>query len=910
MSNQDTADRIKKLMDQGKYDVSLEQIEAELGRLARLTDVEKERENNSPVSVGKHKIKYYVRLQQLKAISLARTGNVESAYGILSDLEEQGHDDPETLGPLARTAMDLYDRTGDLEHLRHSRDTYKRSFDRSVENRAPDYYVGINTAAKSVFLNDTETTEKYADEVENIVGKRVWRPSKKYNYWHAATVAEVQLIKKQFNKAGGLYQKAVEYFPDEVGSHSTTWLQARRLLTAMRALPEEQNVVWQAFRHLRDASPDPSVLAPPYRRLRVYAFDPSLAAQFDMATVNNLTLEVRWETGKLSDDEGGDYRGKDGNSSLNHGPIGEYIEVIDYDPASDCFYEPVNLDDPRLLATDGLAPSEGSPQFHQQMVYAVAMSVIDRFEVALGRPALWSSRLVTNESGKGFSEEFVQRLRIYPHALREANAYYSPDKKALLFGYFPADRAEPHTATGNVVFTCLSHDIIAHEVSHALLDGLHPRFAEPTNDDVLAFHEAFADIVALFQHFSHADVLEDEIARTRGDLNSENLLVALAQQFGKATGCRGALRDAIGEQDDKTHEWKPRKPNPLDYSEKRGPHERGAILVAAIFDAFLTIYRARIADLVRIASGGSGILRKGALHPDLVVRLASEAAKTARHFVQLCIRGLDYCPPVDITFGDYLRAIITADVDIVPNDDWSYRLAIIEAFERRGIYPHDVRNLSVESLVWRPPRQEEFDIKSLFSDSEEDEALKPEWRPAANRQELWSKMRENEDQVKRWLTRLCTPLQADELGLNLSADAPRSLVFEGGRPAVEVHSVRVARRTKRDGEQMTDLVVEILQSRRGYLSEERQQKIERRKRRLPDREEGDFTMRGGCTLLIDPATSRVRYAITKHILSGSRLSQQRTYLGGEDSSLRALYFGNANEKRDEPFALLHRDMEA
>ena len=35
-------------------------------------------------------------------------------------------------------------------------------------------------------------------------------------------------------------------------------------------------------------------------------------------------------------------------------------------------------------------------------------------------------------------EPFVRRLRIYAHALRERNAYYSPDKKALLFGYFPA----------------------------------------------------------------------------------------------------------------------------------------------------------------------------------------------------------------------------------------------------------------------------------------------------------------------------------------------------------------------------------------------------------------------------------------------------------------------------------------
>ena len=31
----------------------------------------------------------------------------------------------------------------------------------------------------------------------------------------------------------------------------------------------------------------------------------------------------------------------------------------------------------------------------------------------------------------------MRRLRIYPHALRDRNAYYSPAKKALLFGYFP-----------------------------------------------------------------------------------------------------------------------------------------------------------------------------------------------------------------------------------------------------------------------------------------------------------------------------------------------------------------------------------------------------------------------------------------------------------------------------------------
>jgi hypothetical protein len=46
------------------------------------------------------------------------------------------------------------------------------------------------------------------------------------------------------------------------------------------------------------------------------------------------------------------------------------------------------------------------------------------------------------------------------------------------------------------------------------------------------------------------------------------------------------------------------------------------ILVAAIFDAFLAIYEKRTADLLRIATSGTGILGLGAIHPDLVERLS------------------------------------------------------------------------------------------------------------------------------------------------------------------------------------------------------------------------------------------------------------------------------------------------
>ena len=56
-----------------------------------------------------------------------------------------------------------------------------------------------------------------------------------------------------------------------------------------------------------------------------------------------------------------------------------------------------------------------------------------------------------------------------------------------------------------------------------------------------------------------------------------------------------------------------------------------------------------------------------------------------------------------MTFGDYVRALITADRDLVPDDDKGYRVAFMQAFRRRGIYPADVRDLSTESVCWQRP---------------------------------------------------------------------------------------------------------------------------------------------------------------------------------------------------------------
>ena len=298
-----------------------------------------------------------------------------------------------------------------------------------------------------------------------------------------------------------------------------------RLVEELRA---ELESVGSPSSNLGDEGRKPFVAPPPpFRKLRGYSVDPSLSTDLSSVEFSDVPYQLPWET-------------------LKPGPTGEYLEVIDVDPSSSCYYEPVDLDDPALLAQDGLSPSESTPQFHQQMVYAVCTLTINNFERALGRRALWRPGPSRDLKNPKDDSHYVQRLRIYPHALREANAFYSPQKIALLFGYFRAP-INDEELSGSTVFTCLSHDIVAHETTHALLDGMHREFLLPSNRDVLPFHEGFADCVAMLQHFTFPKLLAYQISSTRGDIDSRaNLLVQLASQFGKALGNRTALRDAIG----------------------------------------------------------------------------------------------------------------------------------------------------------------------------------------------------------------------------------------------------------------------------------------------------------------------------------------------------------------------------
>jgi hypothetical protein len=397
----------------------------------------------------------------------------------------------------------------------------------------------------------------------------------------------------------------------------------------------------------------PGDVRPERRFLRIYTFDPMLARGGDhRATVDIAYRELHHEPGRFFDDR---------------------LEVVDYDGATKRYYKALRLDAPGVAVQQGVEPSEADPQFHQQMVYAVASRVLETVDRALGRRLRFSGG---------------RPLRLFPHAFQVPNAYYD-DQLGVLFGYFAADADDPGAnLPGQTIFTCLSHDIVAHEVAHAVLDRLRPHYANPTNPQVPAFHEAFADLVAVFLRFTIPDVVRDVVRRTRGDLlGRPNAVREIGAQFGAAVGLGAPLRDAGT------------KPDPAALSRTTRPHALGRILVSAVFEGFVRTFERRTLDLIRIATGGSGRLPEGELHPDLVGRLATECTRTAQAVLSMCIRATDYLPAVDVTFSDFLRAMVTADYELNRDDASGLRAAMIEAFRVRGIRPEAVGSYAVESLL-------------------------------------------------------------------------------------------------------------------------------------------------------------------------------------------------------------------
>jgi len=414
---------------------------------------------------------------------------------------------------------------------------------------------------------------------------------------------------------------------------------------------------------------------PLFRPLKVYAFGPSLGH----TTFNVRTLLVPYEP-------------------LAPGPVGERVAVVDYDSSRDCFYDPVDLDDPLIAVNGGLDPSESDPQFHQQMAYALVSDSIHRIEIALGRTVRWRSE----------DTSAPLKIVVHPHAGVLANAFFSGNR--ILFGYFQADaNATGRTMPGQNVFTCLSADVVVHQCAHALLTATRPDLSYYTVDN-MSLHEALADLTPLLLRLGYRDAVLETVHRTAGviyrskiegdvdgvrqqprivaELALNNPLLVLSQDFGEALGNAEGLRKALA------------SPDPGALARDDEPHARGNVIVAAVFDALFSVYQRRTVDLFRIYRAG-GVRFEGSDIPEsLASRLCDEVERIAARVFNMCWRAIDYCPPVSIELGDFLRACITADYEYSREDPWGLRDAVMQAFRLRGIKSSTAPFFTEEALRW------------------------------------------------------------------------------------------------------------------------------------------------------------------------------------------------------------------
>jgi hypothetical protein len=340
---------------------------------------------------------------------------------------------------------------------------------------------------------------------------------------------------------------------------------------------------------------------------------------------------------------------------------------------------------------------------------------------------------------------------------------------------------------------------------------------------VLGFHEGFADLIALFQHFTYTGVLEGAIRRGNGNLQNCLGLASIAQQFGEVT-IGGPARCAISGKD-------------VSYRADMEAHDMGGVLLGAVYSAFTEVYARKVEPFIAMAYRPP----TGYMTSELVTFLASKASDLASQFLNMCIRALDYCPPIDLQLGEYLRALITADRELIPNDTWGYRDALMGAFAARGIYPPGVHHLSEDALVWRGPTRYLGSISALHFAN-----LRFAGDPS---------LPASQDELKRQAAGLWNyvmqPHVMDEFGL-----APPS--EDVATPRVE--SIRTSRRVGPDGQVLFDQVAEITQLRWANVPGT----------------EYRTKFYGGSTVIIGPE-GEIRYVISKNVNQAERLEEQIRY---------------------------------
>jgi hypothetical protein len=370
--------------------------------------------------------------------------------------------------------------------------------------------------------------------------------------------------------------------------------------------------------------------------VEIYVQDPLVAKKYKDENILGIsTIDIDWEP------------------NLRDGPTSARIAVLDYDADKDLLTDPVQWDEAGRYFRGVDNPD--SFQFHQVNVWAIALNTLSFFEDrrVMGRPIPW-----------GFDGN---RLTAIPHAGEMKNAFYDRNSKTLKFFYF--------NVGNETVYTCLSHDIVAHETGHAILDGIRPHYNIISSIQTSAFHEFLADLTTILSALRNNDVRRVVADTSKADLMQDKVIANLAEEFAK-----DEVASIYGDIDRYYLRTAHNSYSMEDMEGKWEAHFYSQIMTGAMFEIL-----ARMTKLHLKKRNYRGALWEA-----------------TRRFNRIALRALDYCPPVDVQFIEYGRAMLRADEWVYPVDKFGYRTIIKEVFEKRGLTGLETETppLSIEFL-WK-----------------------------------------------------------------------------------------------------------------------------------------------------------------------------------------------------------------
>jgi hypothetical protein len=339
-------------------------------------------------------------------------------------------------------------------------------------------------------------------------------------------------------------------------------------------------------------------------------------------------IEVGWEPGLLD------------------GPTSARLTVVDYEHDIDFFRDQVKWDEQQGCFVDQekqpIVPKLNDDHFHQVNVWAIVQRVLDFYEdlTVLGRPVPWAFR--------------GNRLTILPHATKDkTTTCYDRESKSLQFAYFN----DPN----GPVFTCLSHDIVAHETGHAILDGIRPYFHKGYTLQSQAFDEFTADLTAILSALRNNDVRHIFVNYLEKGEPEANFIADIAEEFGRAVTDRKYLRTALNEFTMSDVSRWAKDPS------ADAAHDASQVLAGLIFDIFLRL------------------LQSYRWERDPQEKPYPAAWNATQRITRLALQPLDYLPPLEVTFSDYVEALLVRDELLNPEDPYKYRDMIRELAAKRQI---------------------------------------------------------------------------------------------------------------------------------------------------------------------------------------------------------------------------------